>query len=236
MVDLSSQGSVFKGLATGNVGSDNYLYATDFTNGAIRAFNSSFGSATLGGTFTDPNLPSGYAPFGIKNLGGKLYVTFAQQGDGGDEVDGLGLGFVDVFDTSGDLLSRVASGGTLDAPWGLAIAPASFGEFGNDLLVGNFGDGTISAYDPVNFDFKGQLYDGNGKAIIIDGLWDLGVGNGGNGGSVNNVFFTAGMNGEKDGLFGELSAVPEPATWAMMLTGFGLIGGMLRRRKRPLFA
>src|SRR6185437_4334919 len=157
----------------GSVGTNNYLYATDFANGDVKVFNSSFGLASLGGSFTDPNLPTGYAPFGIKNLGGKLYVTFAEQGDDGDEVDAAGLGVVDVFDTSGNLLSRVAACGPLDAPWGLAIAPAAFNEFSNDLLVGNFGDGTITAYDPTTFAYVGELRDGNGKPIVIDGLWDL---------------------------------------------------------------
>jgi uncharacterized protein (TIGR03118 family) len=232
MSDLSSQGSVFKGLAIGSVGSANYLYATDFTKGVVQVFNTSFGATTLGGNFTDPGLPSGYSPFGIQNLGGKIYVTFAEHVSGKDEVDGAGLGYVDVFDTSGDFLSRVASGGTLDAPWGLAIAPSTFLDYGNDLLVGNFGDGTINAYDPTSFAYLGQLLDAHGNPISIDGLWGLGFGNGASGGPTNTLFFTAGLNDENDGLFGALTSVPEPATWAMFLVGFGAIGFAMRGSHR----
>jgi uncharacterized protein (TIGR03118 family) len=232
MADLSSQGSVFKGLATGSVGSANYLYAADFTDDAVRVFNSSFGSATLSGSFTDPNLPSGYAPFGIQNLGGKLYVTFAKQGGGTDELHGAGLGYVDVFDTNGNLLSRVASGGTLNAPWGLAIAPSGFGSFSNDLLVGNFGDGRINAYNPATFAFLGQLTDAEGNPITIDGLWALGVGNGASGGNPNGLYFTAGLNDENDGLFGVLG-VPEPASWVLFLLGFAGAGFALRKSRPP---
>ncbi|HWY61359.1 MAG TPA: TIGR03118 family protein [Rhizomicrobium sp.] len=231
MADLSSQDSVFKGLAIGSVGSANYLYATDFANGAVHVFNTTFGTATLGGNFTDPGLPSGYAPFGIQNLGGKLYVTYAEQGSGGNEAHGLGLGYVDVFDTNGNFLSRVASGGTLDAPWGLAIAPSSFMDYGNDLLVGNFGDGRINAYDPTSFAYLGQLLDSHGNPISIDGLWGLGFGNGASGGPTNTLFFTAGLDEENHGLFGALTSVPEPATWAMFLVGFGAIGFAMRRGK-----
>src|SRR5258706_4988576 len=182
--------SVFKGLAIGSVSSANYLYATDFANSAIQVFDTSFAHVTLGGTFTDPTLPAGYSPFGIKNLGGKIYVTYALNG-GADEIAGPGLGLVDVFDTNGNFLQRVAAGGTLDAPWGLAIAPSGFDGFGNDLLVGNFGDGRINAYDPTTFAFLGQLLDQQGNPITIDGLWDLGVGNGASGGPTNRLFFTA---------------------------------------------
>jgi uncharacterized protein (TIGR03118 family) len=191
-------------------------------------FDTSFAHVTLGGTFTDPNLPVGYSPFGIKNLGGNIYVTYALNG-GADEIAGPGLGLVDVFDTNGNFLQRVAFGGTLDAPWGLAIAPSNFDGFSNDLLVGNFGDGTINAYDPTTFAFLGQLLDQQGNPIAIDGLWDLGFGNGANGGPTNNLYFTAGLNDENDGLFGVL-AVPEPFTLSMF--GVGLAGAAILRRRR----
>jgi uncharacterized protein (TIGR03118 family) len=220
--------SSFKGLAIGSVSTANYLYATDFANSAIQVFDTSFTSVTLGGSFTDPNLPAGYSPFGIKNLGGKIYVTYALNG-GEDEIAGPGLGVVDVFDTNGTFLQRVASGGTLDAPWGLAIAPPGFDGFGNDLLVGNFGDGRINAYDPTTFAFLGQLLDQQGHPISIDGLWDLGFGNGANGGPTNRLYFTAGLNDEQDGLFGALS-VPEPFTLSMF--GAGLAGAAFLRRRR----
>jgi uncharacterized protein (TIGR03118 family) len=222
--------SSFKGLAIGSVSSANYLYASDFANSAIQVFDTSFAHVTLGGTFTDPTLPAGYSPFGIKNLGGKIYVTYGQQGVGGDEVHGAGLGYVDVFDTSGNFIQRVASGGTLDAPWGLAIAPSNFDGFSNDLLVGNFGDGRINAYDPTTYAFIGQLLDQQGNPITIDGLWDLGFGNGGSGGPTNRLFFTAGLNDEADGLFGALS-VPEPFTLSIFAAGLAGAAVLRRRRK-----
>jgi len=224
-------GAAYKGLAIGTANSASYLYAADFLQGKVQVFNSTFGTTnTLTGNFTDPNLPSGYAPFGIKNLGGKIYVTYAQQGAGIDEVDGAGKGLVDVYDTNGNLLNRVATGGTLNAPWGLALAPSNFGDFANDLLVGNFGDGTINAFDPNTFAFEGQLLDVNGNPISIDGLWDLSFGNGGNAGLKDSLFFTAGLNGEEDGLVGFLH-VPEPVTLSVF--GAGLAGiAALRRRKK----
>ena len=223
--------AAFKGLAIGTANSASFLYAADFTQGKVQVFNSSFAPTTLSGNFTDPNLPAGYAPFGVKNLGGKIYVTYAQQSGGIDEVDGAGKGFVDVYDTNGNLLSRVASGGTLNAPWGLTIAPSNFGDFSNDLLVGNFGDGTINAYDLTTFAFEGQLLDVNGNPISIDGLWDLNFGNGGNGGAKDNLYFSAGLNGEEDGLVGFLH-VPEPFT--LSLFGAGLAGMAVMRRKRMM--
>jgi uncharacterized protein (TIGR03118 family) len=226
MADLGD--SSFKGLAVGSVASANYLYATDFSNSAIQVFDTNFAPTTLGGSFTDPNAIAGYSPFGIKNLGGKIYVTYALKG-GADEVAGPGLGYVDVFDTNGNFIQRVATDGTLDAPWGLAIAPSDFGTFSNDLLVGNFGDGTINAYDPNTYAFLGQLLDQQGNVISIDGLWDLGVGNGGNGGPLNALFFTAGLNDEANGLFGQLR-VPEPFT--LSLFGAGLAGMAVLRRRR----
>ena len=223
-------GSSFKGLAIGSVASANYLYATDFANSAVHVFDTLFVPATLGGSFTDPNPIAGYSPFGIRNLGGKIYVTYALKG-GADEVAGPGLGYVDVFDTNGNFIQRVATDGTLNAPWGLAIAPSGFGTFSNDLLVGNFGDGTINAFDPNTYAFLGQLLDEQGNVISIDGLWDLGVGNGAAGGPVNALFFTAGLNEEQDGLFGQLSLpVPEPFT--MSLFGAGLAGIVALRRRR----
>jgi uncharacterized protein (TIGR03118 family) len=225
------EGSEFKGLAIGTAPSGNYLYATDFANGDVQVFNSSFAPVSLGGSaFADPTLPANYAPFGIQNIGGKIYVTFAEEGGGGDEAHGLGLGAVDVFDTSGNLLAHVAQGGTLDAPWGLTIAPVGFGSFSGDLLVGNFGDGTINVYDPNSYAYLGQLRDTDGNVISIDGLWALETGNGGNSGNPNGVYFTAGPNDEHDGLFGVLG-VPEPATWALFLLGFGATGFVLRKSR-----
>ena len=156
------------------------------------------------------------------NLGGSIYVTYALQGAGIDDDPGLGHGFVDKYDLNGNFLGRLVSQGALDSPWGLAIAPAGFGDVGGDLLVGNFGDGLIHAYDLTTGAFKETLQDANGNPLAIDGLWGLAFGNGGNAGPTSTLYFTAGPGGESHGLFGELNQVPEPGTW--LLTGFSLLG------------
>src|SRR5262245_18021591 len=210
----ATDGAIYTGLASGDVGTAHFLYAADFHNGKIDVIDGQFQRTTLNGTFTDRNIPSGYAPFNIQNLGGKLYVTYAQQDaarDGGS-VAGLGKGFVDVFDTSGHLLRRAASGGMLNAPWGVALAPAGFGSFSGDLLVGNFGDGHIDAYDPSHhFAFAGQLRGADNSPITIDGLWGLQFGNGASAGNANSLYFSAGPARGTHGLFGSLSAATTAA-------------------------
>ena len=230
MVDNSAAGAVYKGLAIGSNASGNFLYAANFSAGKIDVFNGLFGSATLPGSFVDPSLPSGYSPFNIQNLGGKIYVAYAKQSPTNprDELAGPGLGFVDVFDTDGVLLRRIATGATLNAPWGLALAPAGFGEFSHALLVGNFGDGRINAFDASTDAFLGQLTDPVGKPITIDGLWGLQFGNNGAAGLRNELFFAAGINDEANGLFGKLVAVPEPGTFAIFTLGLVVLG--LRRK------
>lgn len=204
-VDNSASGAVYKGLALGsNAANGNLLFAANFNAGTIDVYDKTFHKVSL--PFRDATLPTGYAPFGIRNIGGSLYVTYAlQNADKHDDVAGPGNGFIDVFDTSGNLLRRLVSGGKLNSPWGLALAPANFGAFSNDLIVGNFGDGLINAYDPTTGAFAGTLQDFNGKAIHIDGLWGLSFGNGANAGPTNSLFFTAGINAERDGLFGSLT-------------------------------
>ena len=187
----------------------------------------------LTGSFTDPGLPAGYAPFNIQNLGGKLYVTYALQGSGKDEQAGPGLGFVSVLDTQGNFLGRVGSMGTLNAPWGLAIAPSSFGKFAGDLLVGNFGDGTINAFNLANDTFVGQLTGLDGKPLVIDGLWGLTPGNDGSAGSKNTIYFSAGPQDESNGLFGAITAaVPEPSSVVLALIAGGILtaGWTFKRR------
>ena len=205
-VDRSNvgKGAVYKGLAIGSNSSGTFIFATNFRFGTIEMFDSNF---KLVRSFTDHRLPQSYAPFGIQNIGGNLYVTFAKQDSAKhDDVAGPGHGFVDVFDTNGHLIRRLISRGSLNSPWGLALAPNDFGQFSNDLLVGNFGDGHINAFDPDTGAFRGQLRDQNGNPIVIDGLWSLQFGNGAAAGPTNTLFFTAGIDGEAHGLFGKIQS------------------------------
>ncbi len=222
--------NVYKGLAQALVGGFSYAYAADFRGGTIDVLKGTGVAPDLTGNFLDPNLPAGYAPFNIQNLGGTLYVTYAvQDGAKEEDVPGAGNGIVDRFDLNGNLLGRVVTGGLLNSPWGLALAPAGFGSLGGDLLVGNFGDGLIHAYNPISGSLIETLMDASGNPIVIDGLWALRVGNGGNGGDPAKVYFTAGPNGEAGGQFGSISAVPEPATFVLL--GSGLVAAVRRRRR-----
>ena len=205
-VDRSAVGAIYKGLAHATQGGADFLYASDFHNGAVDVFDSTFTKVTAAGAFADANLPSGYAPFGIQAIGNLIYVSFAKQdAQAEDEVAGAGLGAVDVFDTSGVLVKRlVAVGGRLNAPWGMAMAPADFGPFSSALLVANFGDGKINAFDPTTGAFLGTLSRSDGSAIAIDGLWGIAFGNGLNAQPTNTLFFTAGPGGEAHGVYGRI--------------------------------
>jgi uncharacterized protein (TIGR03118 family) len=210
-VDRSNvgKGAVYKGLAIGSNSAGTFLFATNFRFGTVEMFDSNF---TLVRSFTDHLLPQSYAPFGIQNIGGNLYVTFAKQDAAKhDDVAGPGHGFVDVFDTNGNLISRLIARGSLNSPWGLAMAPPNFGQFSNDLLVGNFGDGHINAFNPNTGAALGSLQIGGVIPIQIDGLWSLQFGNGVNegvtNGASNELFFTAGIDGEAHGLFGKIAPV-----------------------------
>jgi uncharacterized protein (TIGR03118 family) len=207
-VDLSSTGAVFKGLAT----MSDRLYATDFHNNRVDVFDSTFAPVTTA-PFKDPTLPAGYAPFGIQALAGSIFVTYAKQDSAKmDDVAGNGFGYVDQFTPDGALVARVASGGRKNsppnAPWGLATAPSSSGVFSGDLLVGNFGNGRISAYQDRSgkWVFKGQLRLGNQTIVSIDGLWAIAFGNGAAGGPTTTLYFAAGPGGESHGLFGSITA------------------------------
>ncbi len=207
-VDNSASEAIYKGLAIGSNSSGTFIYATNFHAGTIDVFDSNFAPATLSGSFTDPKIPIGYAPFGIQNISGNLYVTYAlQDANKEDDVAGPAHGFVDVFDTSGNLIRRLISHGRLNSPWGLALAPADFGRFSNALLVGNFGNGRINAYNLNTGEFLGQLRDQSNTPITIDGLWALGFGNDAAAGKHNELFFTAGINDEANGLFGKITFV-----------------------------
>lgn len=233
LVDNSAAGAVYKGLALGSMSSNTYLYASDFHNNRIDVFPS-LGAPALSGTFSDPTIPAGYAPFNVQNIGGQLYVTYALQDAGAhDDVAGAGHGFVDVFDLNGNLVKRLVTGGVLDSPWGLARAPAGFGPFSGDLLVGNFGDGMINAFDPSTGNFIDALRDPASNPLTIEGLWGIDFGNGANGFLTNTLYFTAGIPGdgavEDHGLFGSVKAVPDTGMTLFMLAGafLGLLG--LRR-------
>ena len=206
VVDKSGEGAVFKGLAIAG----NEIFATDFHNAKVDVFDSSFNQIT--GGFVDPKIPSGFAPFGIQNLGGNIFVTYAKQDAAAhDDVAGPGLGFVDEYSTSGTLIARVAQRGRLNSPWGLVMAPSDFGKASGDLLVGNFGDGRINVFEPKKnggFETKDQLQGTNGKPVTIDGLWGIGFGNGSGSGDTNDLYFAAGPDGEMHGLFGEISVAP----------------------------
>ncbi len=210
--DNSASGAVYKGLALGSSGGSSYLYAANFHAGQVDVFDASYNLVTLAGSFSDPTLPAGFAPFNIQNVGGQLFVTYAlQDSTKHDDVSGPGNGFVDVFDTSGHLLKRFASNGVLNLPWGIVLAPAGFGGFSQALLIGNFGDGRINAFDPATGQFLGMLQNASGTPLAIQGLWDLKFGNDGQGGDSHTLYFTAGIAGganlEDHGLFGSISAI-----------------------------
>ncbi|MGZ3237983.1 MAG: TIGR03118 family protein [Burkholderiaceae bacterium] len=201
--------AVYKGLALSAGGNGSLLYAADFHNNKIDVFDSSFKAMTLTGTFSDPNLPAGFAPFGIQAINGNIYVSYAKQDDKKhDDVAGKGLGFINVFDPNGHLIRRVVSWGSLNSPWGMTLAPAGFGKFSNRLLVGNFGDGKINAYDIATGQFIGKLKSLDKHAIQISGLWGLAFGNGFVKQPVNTLFFAAGPGDEAHGLYGRIEIAP----------------------------
>jgi uncharacterized protein (TIGR03118 family) len=226
--------NVYKGVAVATTGGHSYLLSANFASGSIDVLKGDSNAPNLAGKFTDPNLPAGFAPFNIQNLNGTIYVTYAKKGAGKDEAVGPGQGILDQFDLQGNFQGRFSSQGSLNAPWGLALAPASFGPFAGDLLVGNFGDGTISAFNLGSNTFAGQLPGQNAKPLTIDGLWALSVGNGGSAGSASSLYFTAGPNNESHGVLGVLAvratAAPEPGPLALLL-GSALPSAWLWRRR-----
>jgi uncharacterized protein (TIGR03118 family) len=208
--------SVFKGMtmasATLTTGPANLLYVADFRKGRVQVYDTNFMPVRVGeDAFQDESIPSGYAPFNIQNIGGDLYVAFAEQDSAKhDEVDGPGLGYVDVFSPNGRLLRRLEHGSWFNAPWALVLGSGDFGIYSHDLLVGQFGSGEILAFDPVTGKFKGRLVDSNNQTITNKGLWGLSFGGGGRSGPANTLYFTAGINDEADGLLGSITAVENP--------------------------
>ena len=221
-----ANGAVYKGLAIAKVGANNFLYATDFHNNKVDVFDTTFAkqvSSATSFTFVDSTLPANYAPFGIQAInngpGGatQLYVSYAEQTlpNAHDNVDGAGLGLVDVYDTNGALVTRlIPTGGKLNAPWGMALAPADFGTLSNALLVGNFGDGTINAYDASSGAFVGTVTGSTGTAFAAPGLWAITFGNDAHNQPHNTLFYTAGLNNEANGVYGRIDAGAAPVLGA----------------------
>lgn len=199
--------AVYKGLAIAtDSGGTTRLYASNFHNGTVDVFDTSFNLVQTSGGFIDTGLPRRYAPFNVVVLEGKLFVTYAVQDESShDDVAGMSHGIVNTFDFEGHFLQRFAQHGQLNSPWGVVLAPAGFGALAGAVWIGNFGNGQINAYNPTTGEFIDKVRNPHGQALVIDGLWSLKVGNGGNGGLANTIYFTAGPNGEQDGLFGSLS-------------------------------
>jgi uncharacterized protein (TIGR03118 family) len=214
--DNSTSGAIYKGLTMATLGGSNFLYAADFHNAKIDVFDDGFNPVSLPGAFADSTIPAGYAPFGIQTIGTNIYVTYAlQDADKHDDVSGAGHGYVNVFDPRGTMIKRFASAGALNSPWGIALAPAGFGPFSGALLIGNFADGLINAFDPATGSSLGSLKDSANNPIAIDGLWGLKFGNNGRGGDGARLYFAAGIAGsgqlEDHGLFGSISATAAAA-------------------------
>ena len=205
IVDNATSGAVYTGLAIDTGTGGDRIYAADFVKGTVDVFSGSFAPVTTAGGFVDSTLPAGYAPFGIQQIGDKIYVAYAQPDPTTHEKVGAGLGLVDVFDTQGNLVSHlIPAGGALNAPWGLAMAPPNFGKFSNMLLVGNFGDGKINVYDPATGAMAGTVSNNDGSAIVVPGLWALQFGNDLNSQPSNTLFYTAGPASEAHGSYGRI--------------------------------
>jgi uncharacterized protein (TIGR03118 family) len=204
----NSATAIYKGLAIASTPQGPRLYASNFAAGSVEVFNGRFQRVMVRGGFLDPNLPANYVPFGIQNVGGNIVVTFAHRKPGSrDEDHGPGVGYVDVFDLNGKLVLRLQHGSYLNAPWGITLASGDFGPFSHRLLIGNFGDGWIHAFNAVTGKFEGTMLDENGSPIAIGGLWALSFGaNNTKSGSATELYFTAGANDEADGIFGKLAA------------------------------
>jgi uncharacterized protein (TIGR03118 family) len=231
---VTTPGAIYTGLALGASGGNSYLYAAN-SIGSINVFDSSFNNVTattFAGKFVDPSIPAGYVPYNIQLIGSNLYVTYADLLAHGVPAPGS-TGYVDVYDTSGNLLQQLVAGGALDAPWGITLAPAGFGAFGNDILVGNFGNGEIDAYNATTGAYKGTIDGENGMPLVNQDLWALDFRTGGaSSTSPNALYFTAGIDNQTEGLFGEIAPTPEPAP--ILLAGLGVLALALFRATRKM--
>jgi uncharacterized protein (TIGR03118 family) len=213
MYDDGAGGAVYKGLALAANNGNNFLYATDFHNSEIDVFDANFAKVAMPGGFTDPAIPAGFAPFGIQLVGSNLFVTYAKQdSERHDNVAGAGLGMVDIFDTSGNLKRRFATAGALNAPWGVVQGPSNFGSLSGAVLIGNFGDGRINAFNASSGQLVGPINDSHGNAIVEQGLWGIAFGNDLNNQPSSTLFFAAGPNDEADGVYGRIDVVPPSAS------------------------
>lgn len=230
VLQAGSAANVYKGVTLVSNGANSYLLSANFLSGHIDVMKGNAAAPNLAGNFTGPSVPAGYAPFNVQTADGHVFVSYApRETDGIDDVKGAGNGIIDEFNPDGTFVRRIAQGGSLNDPWGMVIAPKSFGDMAGDLLVANQGDGTISVFDLVTDSFVGLLKGANGKPLEIDGLWALTVGNDGAAGSSQMVYFTAGPDDEENGLVGALN-VPEPAS--IFLVCGGLAMTVLRRRTK----
>jgi uncharacterized protein (TIGR03118 family) len=229
-VMASSPGAVYTGLAIDSVGSNNYLYAAN-NAGGIDVYDGTFtnvSGTTFAGKFVDPNPVTGFSPFNIQNIGGNLYVEYAALNSMGFPMAG---GYIDEFDSAGNFIKRVATGGSLQAPWGITLAPSTgFGTYSGDLLVGNFGNGQILAFDPTTDAYLGTLNGGNGQPLVNSFIWALDFGNGGPSFNSSALYFTAGINNQQDGLFASIQPIPEPAALGTTALALLLMVGAARRR------
>lgn len=228
VTEVTTPGAIYTGLALASSSGSNYLYAADST-GQIRVFNSSFQPVNLTGNFSDPNAPAGFVPFNIQLIGSSLYVTYAQLTAQGTGLPG---GFVDVFNTNGTFAGRLVSSSALYAPWGITLAPSAFGSFSNDLLVGNFGNGEINAFDPITGALVGTLDGTNGQPLVNDYLWALETRTGGTNTDPNTLYFDAGINNQQDGLFGAITLAPEPTTITLACLGVMALAFSVKRKQR----
>jgi uncharacterized protein (TIGR03118 family) len=213
VINNSAAGAVYTSMALVTNTTGTFILAANFGKAnAIEVYDSTFAVAKLTGAFTDPNLPAGYSPFSVHTIGTQVFVAYSQHSTAGPALAAPGNGIVDIYDVNGTFVSRAVTGNNLNAPWGVAIAPATFGIFANDLLIGNFGDGVVNVYDPKTFAFLGQLADGTGKTITNLSLWELFFGltapSATTAGNLNTLYFVAGLAGEKHGLLAAVTTNP----------------------------